>query len=169
MTKHSRDGGVPSSTTVRRIPPPRPVSDGNAHAVRIRRWRRTGSFDHVRRGPAAPEGGAGDREARRNVCVQCESNGLATKRRFGQIRHGVEWRPAMFRVASVSVKCGRGGGPDLASIGDDDIPYVYLNNDNKACSCPSVNATFSLVSFSRTSLNLKSKGFFLTQSSCMAI
>lgn len=76
----------------------------------------------------APEGGAGDREARRNVCVQCESNGLATKRRFGQIRHGVEWRPAMFRVASVSVKCGRGGGPDLASIGDDDIPYIYLNN-----------------------------------------
>lgn len=47
---------------------------------------------------------------------------------FGQIRHGVEWRPAMFRVASVSVKCGRGGGPDLASIGDDDIPYIYLNN-----------------------------------------
>ena len=43
---------------------------------------------------------------------------------FGQIRHGVEWRPAMFRVASVSVKCGRGGGPDLASIGDDDIPYI---------------------------------------------
>lgn len=33
----------------------------------------------------------------------------------------------------------------------------------------SVNATFSLVSFSMTSLNLKSKGFFLTQSSCMAI
>ena len=47
---------------------------------------------------------------------------------FGQIRHGVEWRPAMFRVASVSVKCGRGGGTDLASIGDDDIPYVCLNN-----------------------------------------
>lgn len=47
-----RDGGVPSSTTVRRIPPPRPVSDGNAHAVRIRRWRRTGSSDHGRKGHA---------------------------------------------------------------------------------------------------------------------
>ena len=44
---------------------------------------------------------------------------------FGQIRHGVEWRPAMFRAASISVKCGRGGGPDLASIGDDDIPYIF--------------------------------------------
>lgn len=44
-----------------------------------------------------------------------------------------------------------------------------LMNESKACSCSSVNATFSLVSFSRTSLNLKSKGFFLTQSSCMAI
>ena len=47
---------------------------------------------------------------------------------FGQIRHGMEWRPAMFRAASVSVKCGRGGGPDLASIGDDDIPYISDNN-----------------------------------------
>ncbi len=33
----------------------------------------------------------------------------------------------MFRVASVSVKDGGGGGPDLASIGDDDIPYIFIN------------------------------------------
>ena len=46
---------------------------------------------------------------------------------FGRIRRGVEWRPAMFRVASVSVKDGGGGGPDLASIGDDDIPYIFIN------------------------------------------